>query len=70
MRCLDGITDSKDMRLSEFQDIVKDREAWRAAVHGVAKSQKGLSDGTTTNTLTSFSASEGPLAGYDLWLHQ
>ena len=70
MRCLDVITDSKDMRLSEFQDIVKDREAWRAAVHGVAKSQKGLSDGTTTNTLTSFSASEGPLAGYDLWLHQ
>ena len=70
MRCLDGITDSKDMSLSEFQEIVKDREAWRATVHGVAKSQKELSDGTTTNTLTSFSASEGPLAGYNLWLHQ
>ena len=67
---MDGITDSKDMSLSEFQEIVKDREAWRAAVHGVAKSQKELSDGTTTNTLTSFSASEGPLAGYNLWLHQ
>ena len=59
-----------DMNLGELWEIVKDREAWHAAVHGVAKSQTGLSDATTTNTLTSFSASEGPLAGYDLWLHQ
>ena len=44
MRCLDGITDSIDMSLSKFQEMVKGREAWHAAVHGVTKSQTPLSN--------------------------
>ena len=68
MKWLDGLTDSMDMSLSELQELVMDREAWRAAIHGVAKSRTRLSNRTELNFLTGSRAKDlGQINKEEYW---
>ena len=60
MRCLGGITDAMNMNLGKLQEMARDREAWSAAVHGVAKSRTQLGDWTTTHSMSMHLTSESP----------
>ena len=72
MRWLDGITDPMDVSLSELRELMKDKEAWGAAIHGVAKSWTRLSDGTERLTVDLISSEarnrDGVIQGLPWWL--